>query len=68
MFGARLLAIHGLEHAFNANGAAALTAFKGLRVGQPHEAAASRTWHELVGADGGNAYCLDFPAGPKSGA
>jgi hypothetical protein len=65
---ARLLAVYAFEHALDANGAAALSAFKRLRIGQPHETAASRAWHKLVGTDGGNAYCFGFPTGPQSGA
>lgn len=54
----KLLAVHALEYALDTNSAAALFAFKRLRIGQPHEAAASRTRHKLIGADGGNTHCL----------
>ena len=67
-FEAKLLAVHAFEHALDANSAAALFAFKRLRIGQPHEAAASRAWHKLVGADGGNTHSFGFLTGTQSGA
>jgi hypothetical protein len=67
-FGAKLFTVHAFQHAFDANGAAALPTFEGLRLGQPHEPAATWAWHKLIGADGGNAYCLGFATGTQSGA
>lgn len=64
----KLLAIHAFQHALHTNGAAALFAFKRLRIGQPHEAAASRARHKLIGADSGNAHCLGLATGTQSGA
>ena len=63
-----LLAVRAFQHALDANGVATLSAFKGPRIGQPHEAAASRAWHKLIRADGGDAYCLGFATGKQLGA
>src|SRR5215468_1790906 len=65
-FGAKLFAVHAFQHAFDANDAAALPTFEGLRLGQPHEPAATWAWHKLIGTDGGNAYCLGFATGTQS--
>jgi len=65
---AKSLAAHAFQYALDANGAAALFALKRLRIGQPHEAAASRARHKLIGADGGDTHGFGFATGTQSGA
>jgi hypothetical protein len=63
-----LAAVHAFKHAFDPNGAAALFTLKRLRIGQAHEAAATRAWHKLIGADRGNAHGFCLTTGAQAGA
>jgi hypothetical protein len=58
--------VYAFEHTFDPNGAATLLAFKRLRVGQAHKAAAGGARYKLIGTDRGNAHGFHLMAGVQS--